>query len=223
MIIDAIFFAIIVVVAARSLGQLESKAQATETLRQVSPRVKQALDIADQLYANKRYHSAEKAYLAVLKHDHKNISAYNHLGIIYSQLKNYPDAIECFQITTQLVPSATTYHNLGLVYYENRNYIKAIAAYQKSIMFEPSPPRYIALGKAYNKISDTSKMIYSLEQALSLAPDNLRTLKLLLDAYVQTKQPAKAGQVSQAILAIDPQDAKAAQYHARHPKRPQAA
>ena len=223
MLIEAIFFAGIVSVAVQALGQLEAKAVAAEPQRQVSPRVKQGLDVADQLYTAKRYHSAEKAYLAVLKHDHKNLSAYNHLGIIYSQLKNFPDAIECFLIATQLMPSATTFHNLGLVYYENRNYIKAIAAYEKSIMFEPSAPRYIALGKAFSKVLDHRRMITALEHARNLDPANLRTLHLLLDAYVHTKQPDLASQTARRILELEPKDAKASQVLARYPKHPQVA
>lgn len=223
MLVEAIFFVAITVVTAKALNQLEAKAVAAEPQRQVSPRVKQGLDVADQLYAAKRFHSAEKAYLAVLKHDHKNLSAYNHLGIIYSQLKNFPDAIECFQIATQLMPSATTFHNLGLVYYENRNYIKAIAAYEKSIMFEPSAPRYIALGKAFSKVLDHHRMITALQQARNLDQANLRTLHLLLEAYVHTKQPDMATKTAEIILELEPNDAKASQVMARYAKRPQVA
>ena len=42
------------------------------------------LDTAGRYYAEKNYLAAEKAYLKVLKVDHKNSLAYSRLGFVYS-------------------------------------------------------------------------------------------------------------------------------------------
>src|SRR6266571_4788203 len=69
---------------------------------QVSPQLTRLVEYANRLYSERKWLAAEKAYLNVLKHDHKNITAYSHLGIIYSAQKNLADAIECFEIAARL-------------------------------------------------------------------------------------------------------------------------
>lgn len=138
--------------------------------RAVSPRLAQAEQFALRLYKEKHYHAAEKAYLNVLKLDHRNAGAYSHLGIIYSILHNTGEAVECFELAARFNPSAYTYQNLGLGYYENKNYMKSIAAYEKASMFEPSVHRYIGLGKAYDKLGNGAKAVEALERAVELDP-----------------------------------------------------
>jgi tetratricopeptide (TPR) repeat protein len=155
--------------------------------KKVSPRLVQAEQFALRLYKEKHYHSAEKAYLNVLKLDHRNASAYSHLGIIYSILHNYAEAVECFELAARFAPSAATFQNLGLGYYENKNYMKSIAAYEKAIMFEASVLRYIGLGKAYDKLGNGAKAIEALEKAVELdnTPKHLELLVNTCKAHGQ--------------------------------------
>jgi len=169
--------------------------------RKVSPQVTQLIDYADRLYAEKKWLAAEKAYLNVLKLDHKNVTAYSHLGIIYSTQKNLADAIECFEIATRLKPSGGTYQNLGLAYFENRNYMKAVAVFEKSIMFEPTAGRYVALSRGYKKISDTQRSIEALEKATEL-DGSRKNLKLLADAYTDADRKDEAAVVRERIQKL---------------------
>lgn len=150
--------------------------------RKASKRVQQLSDYADRLYSEKKWNAAEKAYLQVLKVDHKNVTSYSHLGIIYSTQKNMADAIECFAIAARLRPSAVTFQNLGLGYFDNKNYVKSIAAFEKAIMFEPSVHRYIGLSKAHAKLANTNASIEALEKAAGLDPKGKVVLQLA-DAY----------------------------------------
>ncbi|HEY6736678.1 MAG TPA: tetratricopeptide repeat protein [Candidatus Saccharimonadia bacterium] len=136
----------------------------------VSPRLVQLSEYADRLYAERKWLAAEKAYLSVLKLDHNNITAYSHLGVIYSTQKNMSDAIECFQIATRLRPSATTYQNLALAFYDNRNYMKSIAAYEKAVMFEPTASRYLGLAKAHRKLANLGAALEAIDKAIALDP-----------------------------------------------------
>lgn len=170
------------VILYRQLGALDSGANAALAPKRSSPRLAQMATYADRLFAEKKWLAAEKAYLGVLKLDHKNVTAYSHLGIIYSTQKNMADAIECFQIAARLKPSGTTFQNLGLAYYDNRNYIKSIAAFEKAIMFEPTAQRYVGLSKAHHKLSNNEASLKALEQAAAADPTK-RILQLLADAY----------------------------------------
>ncbi len=168
----------------RHLASIEPGTVPNIAPRRVSQRLQQMTDYADRLYGEKKWLAAEKAYLQVLKIDHKNVTAYSHLGIIYSTQKNMPDAIECFAIATRIHPSGVTFQNLGLAYFDNRNYVKSIAAFEKAIMFEPSVHRYVGLSKSHQKLHNTAGAIDALEKAAGLDASP-KILSQLADAYAQ--------------------------------------
>jgi len=175
-------------------------AAATLAPRHNSARLSQMTTYADRLFAEKKWLAAEKAYLAVLKIDHKNVTAYSHLGIIYSTQKNMPDAIECFEIAARLYPSGTTLQNLGLAFFDNRNYIKSIAAFEKAIMFEPTAQRYVGLSRAHRKLSNLPASIGALEKAATLDP-TARILETLAEAYDEAGHKDKAAAARHRIKA----------------------
>jgi tetratricopeptide (TPR) repeat protein len=200
--------AVVVVAAAlfmllRQLGALKEGAATTLAPKKAHPQLMQLTTYADRLYSEHKWLAAEKAYLSVLKLDHKNVTAYVHLGIIYSTQKNMPDAIECFQIATRLRPSGSTFQNLALAFYDNRNYIKSIAAYEKAIMFEPHAQRYVGLGKAHLKLKNVPLAITAFEQAAELDPSR-RVLERLADAYEQAGRKDEAQATKNQINAVAP-------------------
>jgi tetratricopeptide (TPR) repeat protein len=172
-------------------------------------------EYADRLYSERKWLAAEKAYLSVLKVDHKNVTAYVHLGIIYSTQKNMADAIECFGIATRLRPSGSTLQNLALAFYDNRNYIKSIAAYEKAIMFESSAQRYVGLGKAHLKLANLPAAATAFEQAAAHDPSK-RVLQRLAEAYDQLGNKDDAAATYRRIYELDPLDKEAARYLGIH-------
>lgn len=200
--IEFIFFIGAVALVWYRLRRLPSTTQAVGQ-KEISPKLTQLTQYADRLYSEKKWVAAEKAYLEVLKLDHRNIVAYSHLGIIYSTQKQYSDAIECFQIAAQIKPSAITFQNLGLVYYENRNFIKSVAAMEKAIMFEPSANRYVAVSKACRKLADPTRVIAALEKAAEINP-GVRILELLADAYIDAGKKDEAAEIRAKLSKIQP-------------------
>jgi len=193
----------------RSLGRLEV-APAAPSLTPPSPvasKLTQLVTYADRLYSEKKWLAAEKAYLSVLKLDHKHVTAYSHLGIIYSTQKNLPDAIECFQIAARLHPSATTFQNLGLAYFDNHNLIKSIAAFQKAIMFEPNAQRYVGLSRAQAKLGNLTDAITSLEAAAKLEPTR-RIYQMLADTCDEANRPSAARAARRRIQEIEVDNSK---------------
>jgi len=197
------------VVLHRQLGALKVGAAGTLAPRPAAARLTQLVSYADRLYSERKWLASEKAYLAVLKVDHKNVNAYSHLGIIYSTQKNMPDAIECFEIAARLKPSALTFQNLGLAYHDNRNYIKSIATYEKAIMLEPHAQRYVGLGKAHLKLHNTDAAIDAFAKAADLDP-GVRTLQRLADAYDEAGRKNDAQATYRRIIKLYPDDRIAA-------------
>jgi tetratricopeptide (TPR) repeat protein len=163
-----------------------------------NPHLERALVYADRIYSDKRYLAAEKAYLEVIKIDHKNATAYNRLGRIYLELKNFPDAIECCQIVTQIEPSAPAFFNLGTVLFENKSYTKAISAFERSIAIKPSAVRYMGLAKTHQRLSNTQKAVEYYEKAVELDA-SLGNQNTLLAAYKLSNNTEKAKLLEQQL------------------------
>jgi tetratricopeptide (TPR) repeat protein len=175
------------------------------TAQPTNEKVAEMFEYANRLRAGNKYTSAEKVYLQILKLDHRHVPTYSALGFLYAAKKNPGDAIECFQMATQLSPGGSTFYNLGLAFYENQNPMKAIAAFEKAVMFEPSINRYLALAKAMSKIHDGDGVMRALESAAELDPSP-RVLWLLADAYEAAGRYDDLSAIHERIKVISPRD-----------------
>lgn len=170
--------------------------------KKIGDRVGKLWDIAHQGMRENRFLRAEKALLTILKIDKKNAAAYNRLGILYAKQKEYKDAIDCFEIASSIEPTASSLHNLGLIYYETENYTKAEAAFQEAINLDDAlAARHIAFAKVQEKLGKTSVMLEELEKAVQLEP-NKESYALLVKAYANAGEQAKADQAEQKLKAI---------------------
>jgi tetratricopeptide (TPR) repeat protein len=222
-VLEVVIIILALLVLRRQLTALEAGAATTLAPRHAAPQLAQMTDYADRLYGERKWLAAEKAYLGVLKLDHKNVTAYSHLGVIYSTQKNMADAIECFEIAARLRPSGSTLQNLGLAYYDNRNYIKSIASFEKAIMFEPTAQRYIGLSRAHQKLSNLPQVQTALEKAAELDPSK-RVLQMLATACDDAGRKTEALATYRRIHELDPSDPEAARKLGIHlPSRPSRA
>ena len=127
---------------------------------------------AGRYYDERKWLAAEKAYVKVLKLDHKNTAAYRRLGMVYSQLKNYEDAAECFEIAVRARATAADYQNLATVYYHLKRYHEVQTSLQKSIAIEPSMSRYMALAKVQGILGNAAGRDETLRAAHRLDPNS---------------------------------------------------
>lgn len=214
--IEVILLIIMSVFLYQQISQLRAKSPSGSLApKQVSQQLVQMVDYADRLYAERKWLAAEKAYLKVLAVDHKNITAYSHLGVIYNAQKNMADAVECFEIAVRLKPSAITLQNLGLAYLENKNYMKSIVAFEKSISMEPNAQRYIGMSKAQKKLHNNYQVVAALEKAVEL-DGSKKVLQLLADAYDEIGRTNDATRIYRRIHEIDPSDPEAARWIGVH-------
>lgn len=175
-------------------------------VEQLPTRITERLDklwqIAQEGLRDKKYLSAEKALLTILRVDERNAAAYNRLGILYAKQRAFNDAIECFEIAQSLEPSASSLHNVGLIYYETGQYEKAAMAFEQAIEMESGlAARYIAYAKVQEKMGDNKKMVAALEKAVDLEP-NTQSLRILADAYERTGDMDLAENIKKKIEKI---------------------
>ena len=138
---------------------------------------------------------AERSLLALLKLDGRNVAAYNRLGIIYARQGLKKEAIECFEMSSSINPSAGSLHNLALVYFGNKQYQKAARVFEQAITREPNnPTRRIALAKVLEKMDDPKGAIKELEKAHKMSPGGPGS-NMLIEAYKRVDAPDLASQV----------------------------
>lgn len=180
-------------------------------------RLESLLEIASRYYAEKNYLASEKAYLKVLKVDHKNSLAYSRLGFIYSHFGQIDDAIDCFQIVADNYPNSASYYNLAMMLFKNRRFKRSAAALEKSIDMEETPARLVTLARIYRVIGSYDKQIKALGRALELEPAGTSIMLLLAEAHLHENQPSQAATMFKAILKIEPGNVRAKQALSSNP------
>ena len=135
------------------------------------------LAAAARYYDERKWVAAEKAYLKVLKLDHKNILAYRRLGMVYSHLHNFEDAAECFELVAKAQNTASDWQNLATVLYRQKHYEEAITAMEKANGMEASVSRLLALVKLYEVTERTEKAREALQAAHQLDPESAAVKK----------------------------------------------
>ena len=152
---------------------------------------------AQEAIIDKKFLRAEKFLLTILRFDERNATAYNRLGIIYAGQKNFPEAIECFEIAQSLESSASSLHNVGLIYLETQDYQKADLGFEKALELESNlRTRYIAYSKALENLGKDKAAIKKKKKAVKIdnRPQTLRTLGAL---YLKAGQTEKAKEIKE--------------------------
>lgn len=170
--------------------------------KKVSDRIGQLWRAANLGIKEHKYLRAERALLTILKFDKKNAAAYSRLGIIYARQKEYKDAIECFEIASSIMPSASSLHNLGLIYYETEKYEKAAQAFENALEIEDDmASRYIAYAKVQEKLNHPKIVVEALEKAVKLET-NKQTINLLIYAYEANDQIEEADRLRARLAKL---------------------
>lgn len=162
--------------------------------------------VLDQDQAATGEQTAEQMYLSAIKADPNNQQAYEGLGRLYLQEKNYKEAAETFKFLTRLDPRRDTYwSNLGLSLYSTQRHKEAIAAYEKALQINSKvPSRWLNISLCYEALHDIPRMIKALNQAVQLDRRNINYLLLLAEAYLKAQNKVRAEEVLKQVLAIDP-------------------
>ncbi len=149
-----------------------------------------------------RWDSAERALLKILKYDHKNVSAYNQLGMIYVRTQQLDNAIACFDIASSLAPSVSSLYNLGLVQYQSGNYEAASRSLERVVDLEPTTKRRLVFAKILQKQGKQKRVIDVLEALIKDNPSE-RNLRYLAEAYENNKQPQKAEAIYSQVATME--------------------
>jgi tetratricopeptide (TPR) repeat protein len=157
--------------------------------------------------------SAEDLYLADIKKDPTDVSAYEGLGRMYLQEKNYAEAVEIFEFLTTNRPEKDVYwSNLGLCLYSIKEHQKAILAYEKALKINSKVPiRWVNMAFCFEAIDEPIKAIKAVSQALQLDRRNVNYLMFLSSIYLRIENFVRAEEVLEQVLEIEPTNKAARQ------------
>lgn len=106
--------------------------------------IKEMLDEAKAYIEQERFDLAEKALVAIVTHDVKNVEAYEMLGRMYLSQKQYSEARESLEFLLTIVPKdASVLAAVGEVYEGEGNVKKAFEFYTKAKEASPNNPKYL--------------------------------------------------------------------------------
>ncbi|XP_077968120.1 uncharacterized protein LOC120326538 [Styela clava] len=116
-----------------------------------------------------------------------NAMALLHRGILYTELKRYPEAVVDFEEALRLDHGLACAHvNIGLVHHQiTRNYLEAIRHFTNAINVDPTYTRaYMCRADSYEQVNEYKRALHDVTRAIVQRPDDrhlyLRRGQLLL-------------------------------------------
>jgi len=97
-----------------------------------------------QVFKEEKFGEAEHAFLDVVRLDPQNVEAYEYLGKLYLQKKEYDHAIETLEFAKQLDPTADRiFCDLGAVYEACGNQEKQYECVKQCVTLAPNNPKHL--------------------------------------------------------------------------------
>jgi len=177
----------------------------------------QAFKEGDAAFNRKDYYAALIKYLDATSLNPNDSYFFNRLGIAYSQLQYYEDAIKVFRRSMALDPAYPyAVNNLGTAFFARRQFRKAEKSFKKAIsMKENEASFYMNLGALYFEKKRPDKAIIAWRKGLELDADILtkkNAVSLALEGdkeslreknYFLARLYAAAGNIPKAIECLE--------------------
>ena len=135
-------------------------------------RANEAAKEADLAFVRRDHYAALIKYLEAARYNPNSEYIYNKLGISYSQLRYYPEAVAAFQRSIALNPKYPySYNNLGSVYFALDDKRKAERSFKKAISLNPNVASFhVNLGTLYFEKKQFEKGKEEWRQGLGIDP-----------------------------------------------------
>jgi tetratricopeptide (TPR) repeat protein len=136
-------------------------------------RANQAANEGDLAYDRKEIYGALIKYLESMRLNPNSEYLFNRMGIAYSQLKFYGEAIEAFRRAIALNPKYPyPYNNIGSVYFAQKSYRKSEKYFKKAILLKADEASFhMNLGSLYLEKKQRDKAMAEWRQSLALDPN----------------------------------------------------
>ena len=134
--------------------------------------------------------------------------AWNNMGTVYLFLRQWDQAINCFQMAVGDILYRTphyAYNNLGFAYLKKEQYQKAIVNFKKALKFAPSfTPAQTNLGLALERMNRWEEAVNTYKKAISMDPEYPAAHFHLGRLYMKINRNAQAAEELHQVIKLDP-------------------
>ena len=180
--------------------QTASFAQSTspKSHKQQSAKLPTTLQAAESLMEQGRLDEARAKIQEEIKTTPSSVEAYNMLGFLYTQQKDYPSAEEAFDRGLKIAPDSTQTHNgLGNLYVAEGNIDSAEKEFRTTLRLEPvNQEANYNLGLLLISKKQPDRAIRYLER---VRPANVPTRFNLVRAYLEDKRTQEALRIASEL------------------------
>mgnify|MGYP005731448171 CR=1 FL=1 len=165
--------------------------------------IEEAFNLAVQNHQEGTLDVAQEFYNQVLKIDPNHSAALNNLGIIFTKLKEYQKAKNCFEKVIEINPNyANAHNNLGLIFNELGEYQKAKECYEQAIKIDRNHSfAYNNLGAIFKELGEYQKAKECYEKAIEINPNYANAHNNLGSVFSTIRQPKKSvGHYQKALI-----------------------
>jgi tetratricopeptide (TPR) repeat protein len=133
-----------------------------------------------------------------------NSMAYYNLGVAYSKVGRWQEAIEAYRQSTRIKPAFDALYNLGNAYSELGRWQEAVEAYKQAIAIKPDLAQaYSNLGNSYYNLGRRMEAVEAYRQAIALKPDFAEAHYNLGVAYLQIGDKGSALEECKILKTLD--------------------
>lgn len=154
--------------------------QTQEDKEKTRQKISQLMEEGTRLFKEEKYADAEQMFLDIIRLNSKEVEAYEYLGEIYTERREYEEAIESLAFAKQLNPKDDRIaYDLGVVYERRGDLDTAKRYYKEAVKLAPNNPRNLnGLLQIAIELKDKPTAERALNQLKEVNPENQKLAEL---------------------------------------------
>ena len=138
----------------------------------------------------------------------KDAHGFHNLGLAYSQLERYDEAIDALQKSLIINPrNAGCHYDLGLVFFRKKEYDNAVKLLKEAVSIDPILAKaYLQLGITYQKQGCTKEALDAFKKVTHIQPANAQAYKEMGGCYMSLERYEEAMEAFHKAIELNPRD-----------------
>lgn len=170
------------------------------------------LQEAEEAIKNEDYEVAEEAYLEVLKIDPHQLSAYQGLGDVYLEQRDFEAAREVYEFLLKHGRAATSSLGLARVATGQGRLEEAREEYIGALQLTSTAQPRLELAQILRETGDYKESLKYLKEARKIEPQNPKILDFFIEVSILNGQPNQAREGLDALREANPENQKIAEF-----------
>ncbi len=170
------------------------------------------LQEAEEAFKTEDYEVAEEAFLEVLKIDPHQLSAYQGLGDVYLEQRDFEAAREVYEFLLKRGRAATSSLGLARVATGQGRLEEAREEYIGALQLTSTAQPRLELAQILREMGDYKEALKYLKEARKIEPQNPKILDFFIEVSILNGQPNQAREGLEALREANPENQKIAEF-----------